>query len=72
MSTFEPTLTDATNRVADAIFSVATQMRFQSKLQERAVSCAEQSLEAQKANLAVTRALEAQLIRKIEGDGGHA
>lgn len=52
-------VSEALNRIADAIFA-------QVKVQKRAVAVSEDMLEMQKVNLAVTKALEESLTRKTE------
>lgn len=50
------------NRIADALFACAKELRSQSKLQERAVGVSERLLKIQEANLAVSQALEKKLL----------
>lgn len=62
----------AINRVADALFQVAKAQRLQVKVQERQCGFAEQMVALQKANLSVTRQLEAELAARVGDDGGSA
>ena len=64
---------EALNRIADALFQQAKAHRAQVKLQERQVAIAEEMRDMQKANLAVTKYLEAELALRATGEaGGHA
>ena len=58
---------DALNRIADALFQAAKAQRAQIKVSERQVAVAEQMAELQKANLAVTKHLEAELALRAGG-----
>lgn len=61
------TVADALNRIADALFQQAKTQGRQVKLMERQVAVAETMCEMQKANLAVTKHLEATLALQSEG-----
>ena len=61
--------TDAINRVADALFAQAKEQRRQTTLQERAVTVSEAMLVMQRANLAVSQALEQKLLMEGTDDG---
>ncbi len=68
---------DALNRIADALFQQAKATAKQNKLMERQIECTERMEEMQKANLAVTKHLEATLalqaddLRTSIGDVAH-
>jgi len=61
---------DALNRIADALFQQAKTTGRQVKLMERQVEVAERMEEMQKANLAVTKQLEAALTIQSAGETG--
>ena len=64
---------DALNRIADALFQQAKAVRAQVKVAERQLSVAEDMRDMQKANLAVTKHLEAELaIRANQTPHGNA
>jgi hypothetical protein len=67
--------TDATaalDRIANALFQQDKTNRKLAAIQERAVIVSEAMLEMQKTNLAVTKALEAELALRAASNGGSA
>ncbi len=58
---------DALNRVADALFQQAKAYRAQVKVAERQLRVAEEMRDMQRANLAVTKHLEAELALRATG-----
>ena len=66
-------IADAQNRIADALFQLAKANREQVKVSQRQLAVAEDMAEMQKANLAVTKHLEAELAMRATGNvGGRA
>jgi|14_taG_2_1085336.scaffolds.fasta_scaffold06508_5 hypothetical protein len=63
-------IADALNRIADALFQQAKALRAQTKVAERQLVVAEEMAEMQKANLAVTKHLEAELALRAGGSVG--
>lgn len=61
----------AVNRVADALFQQAKAQSRHNKLLERQVACNEEMLTMQRANLAVTQHLEAQLAAQTAAQFAH-
>lgn len=61
----------AVNRVADALFQQAKAHSRHNKLLERQVACNEEMLTMQRANLAVTQHLEAQLAAQTAAQFAH-
>lgn len=59
---------DALNRIADALFQQAKALRAQVKVSERQLAVAEEMKDMQKANLAVTKHLEAELAMRASGN----
>ena len=55
---------DGINRVADALFQVAKAQKALAAQAKRQANATEALLEAQKVNLAVSKALEEELLRK--------
>lgn len=60
----------ALDRVADALFQQAKALRAQVKVAEANLKVAEDMREMQKANLAVTKHLEAELALRARGTAG--
>ena len=63
---------EALNRIADALFQQAKALRSNTKVFERQATCSEKMLEMQKANLAVTKLLEAKLALQTGNSDGSA
>lgn len=64
---------DALNRMADALFQQAKALRASTKVAERQLAVAEEMAQMQKANLAVTKHLEAELaLRAGSSVGGRS
>ena len=59
-------LTQAVNRVADALFTIAKAQKQANKAQERLVDVQETLLELQESNMAVTAQLEEALRRRAQ------
>jgi hypothetical protein len=62
----------ALDRIGNALFQQDKTNRKLAAIQERAVIVSEAMLEMQKTNLAVTKALEAELMLRAASNGGSA
>lgn len=62
----------ALNRVADALFALAKAQNETAKAAKRSADCAEEMLDMQRTNFAVTKALESQLMLHAASGSGKA